>query len=318
MLDILPSEPIADIDGFAKARRQLEENLKKQEDIKADLEDEADDTDEAVIHKRQELDSLLTDTATLKNKIDVFVSGIENFDSVTLSENITKLMKRYGLTMQDLETLLGVSNGYVARTMGKDSKKRLSIDIVWKIAKLFQVNVSDLVNVDIDPPVAALKPVLDFVESLIKQTRGGVIHWENHGKDSDEMTKPLFSFGNGKTYAPEKNGNEKCVLCEDIYTIDSNIGVISFTKNTRGDRSGFDIYTIGERYDPEADKSYALVSKIFATHEEKTGRVEKKCEELLEEIKLHASDFVVSDTAKDLIDRFLGRGEYDPEALPFK
>lgn len=311
MLDIIPSEPIADIAGFAKVRRQLEEDLKKQEDIKADLEDEADDTDESVIQKRKELDSLLTDTAALKNKIDVFVSEIENFDSVTLSENITKLMKRYGLTMQDLETLLGVSNGYVARTMGKDSKKRLSIDIVWKIARLFQINVSDLVNADIDPPAAALQPVIDFVESLINQTREGLIHWENHGTVSDGTTKPLFSGRDSKKYDPENNSKEDGILCEDIYTIDSNVGVISFVKNVRDTNPGFDIYVIEETYDPEYDRSYAVTSKICNTHEEKTGRVEKKCEELLEEIKLHASDFVVSDTAKDLIDRFLGRGDHN-------
>ena len=317
MLDILPSEPIADIDGFVKVRRQLEEDSKKQEDIKADLEDEADDTDEGVIQKQKELDTLLADIATLKNKVDVFVSGIENFDSVTLSENISKLMKRYGLTMQDLEVLLGVSNGYVARTMGKDSKKRLSIDIVWKIAKLFQINVSDLVNADIDPPVEALQPVIDFVDSLSRQTDSGEFHWENHGRKRDDITIPLFRSTNDGVYCPEGCVDEKFELIEDVYSVHTNIGTLFYTKKQNEINEGYDIYVLQNAGKDEAkNHRREKLSKICSTIDDRTGRLKVKCDRLLEVIKLHASDFVVSDEAKNLIDKFLGRGIYDYESLP--
>lgn len=65
-----------------------------------------------------------------------------------LSSNLDYLLKRHGLRISDLEELLGVSAGYVSRTVNPDSKKRLSVDIVWKISAVFQVNVDDLLNID--------------------------------------------------------------------------------------------------------------------------------------------------------------------------
>ena len=45
--------------------------------------------------------------------------------------------------MGDLERLLGISAGYISRTVKENSSKKLSIDVVWKIAELFEISVQN-------------------------------------------------------------------------------------------------------------------------------------------------------------------------------
>ena len=47
--------------------------------------------------------------------------------------------------------------------MGADSKKRISIDIVWMIAQVFNANIDDLLNRDLTAPTKDLKKVISFV-----------------------------------------------------------------------------------------------------------------------------------------------------------
>lgn len=83
-----------------------------------------------------------------------------------LSSNLDYLLKRHGLRISDLEELLGVSAGYVSRTVNPDSKKRLSVDIVWKISTVFQVNVDDLLNIDFQVTTQSLSDVIAFFKKL--------------------------------------------------------------------------------------------------------------------------------------------------------
>ena len=91
-----------------------------------------------------------------KKLINGFINAQANYDSKFLSSNLDYLLKMYGLRISDLEGLLGVSAGYVSRTVNPDSKKRLSVDIVWKISAIFQVNVDNLLNIDFQIPTQSL------------------------------------------------------------------------------------------------------------------------------------------------------------------
>ena len=73
-----------------------------------------------------------------------------NYDSKFLSGNLDYLLKMHSLRISDLEELLGVSAGYVSRTVNPDSKKRLSVDIVWKISVIFHTALSHPVRL---PPI---------------------------------------------------------------------------------------------------------------------------------------------------------------------
>lgn len=62
-----------------------------------------------------------------KKIINGFINAQANYDSKFLSSNLDCLLKRHGLRISDLEELLGVSAGYVSRTVNPDSKK----DCLW-------------------------------------------------------------------------------------------------------------------------------------------------------------------------------------------
>ena len=101
-----------------------------------------------------------------KKQIYDFINAQANYDSKFLSGNLDYLLKMHSLRISDLEELLGVSAGYVSRTVNPDSKKRLSVDIVWKISVIFQVNVDDLLNIDFQVPTQSLRDVIDFFKKL--------------------------------------------------------------------------------------------------------------------------------------------------------
>lgn len=79
----------------------------------------------------------------------------------------------------------------------------------------------------------------------------------------------------------------------------------------------FEIYG-AEFYVLEFDDElpYPNVNRICCTLDDGTGTLNTKAEELINTIKLHESDFVVSDAAKSFIDSYLN--PYNPDAgLPF-
>ena len=91
----------------------------------------------------------------------------------------------HSLRISDLEELLGVSAGYVSRTVNPDSKKRLSVDIVWKILVIFQVNVDDILNIDFQVPTQSLHDVIDIFKKLKQDTDEATIHWNNQGNKKE-------------------------------------------------------------------------------------------------------------------------------------
>ena len=81
--------------------------------------------------------------------IQEYIDHIGDFNNGCLVKNIAYLLKKYGLRMGDLERLLGISAGYISRTVKENSSKKLSIDVVWKIAELFEISVQKLIEDDL-------------------------------------------------------------------------------------------------------------------------------------------------------------------------
>ncbi len=111
------------------AKRNSEELTKKISSLQLDL--ELDDEETPKLESRiVEIEQKLEEQ---KNFINGFINAQANYDSKFLGSNLDYLLKRHGLRISDLEELLGVSAGYVSRTVNPDSKKRLSVDIVWNL-----------------------------------------------------------------------------------------------------------------------------------------------------------------------------------------
>ena len=243
-----------------------------------------------------------------KKLITEFINAQANYDSKFLGSNLEYLLKMNSLRISDLEELLGVSAGYVSRTVNPDSKKRLSVDIVWKISVIFQVNVDDLLNIDFRIPTQSLCDVIAFFEKLKHETDEATIHWKNEGNKKENHVGVFFiELGEGRLdgtkryqYAPNGNVNEtKAVgLTDDIFSAETSIGELYLLplENQFGEK-GYELYRYSD-YGTHLDL-------VCSTFDDKSNKLKGKCDELFKSVKLHESDFVISESAKNLIDRYL-------------
>ncbi len=304
MSEEIKVHPIKSFKDYGLAKRSFEELTKKISSLQLDLELEDEETpklESKIIELKQKSEEQ-------KKLITEFINAQANYDSKFLGSNLEYLLKMNSLRISDLEELLGVSAGYVSRTVNPDSKKRLSVDIVWKISVIFQVNVDDLLNIDFLIPTQSLCDVIAFFEKLKHETDEAIIHWKNQGNKKENHVGVFFiELGEGRLdgtkryqYAPNGNVNEtKAVgLTDDIFSAETSIGELYLLplENQFGEK-GYELY----RY-PDYG---AYLDLVCSTFDDKSNKLKGKCDELFKSVKLHESDFVISESAKNLIDRYL-------------
>ena len=304
--------PIQSFKDYGLAKRNFEELTKKISSLQLDMElddEEAPKLERGIAELNQKL-------AEQKKHINDFSNAQANYDSKFLSGNLDYLLKMHSLRISDLEELLGVSAGYVSRTVNPDSKKRLSVDIVWKISVIFQVNIDDLLSIDFQVPTQSLRDVIEFFEKLKQETNEAIIHWNNKGSNIEYhkglFFKELEYFGLDGTkqygYAPDgyENATKAVGITDDIYSAETSIGELYLLplENQYGEK-GYELYRYTDR--EEYDSSYVTtdLDLICSTFDDKSNTLKGKCDELFKSVKLHESDFIISETAKSLIDRYL-------------
>lgn len=124
-----------------------------------------------------------------------FMDKLGDFDNSQLIRNIGTLLRKHGLRMGDLENALGISTGYISRTSKPGSSKKMSIDIVWKIARLFDVGLQSLIESDLSAPSTNTNLVLRFISKLLKQTGEEEIVWEDSCEALCAFENYLFDTG---------------------------------------------------------------------------------------------------------------------------
>lgn len=315
MSEEIKVHPIKSFKDYGLAKRNSEELTKKISSLQLDL--ELDDEETPKLESRiVEIEQKLEEQ---KNFINGFINAQANYDSKFLGSNLDYLLKMHGLRISDLEELLGVSAGYVSRTVNPDSKKRLSVDIVWKISAIFQVNVDDLLNIDFQIPTQSLCDVIAFFKKLKQETDEATIHWNNQGNKEEDHVRIFFreleEGGLDGTkrykYAPDGNANEtKAVgLTDDIFSAETSIGQLYLLplEDQFGEK-GYELYRYTGREDYNQnyyDSNDPDLELICSTFDDKSNKLKGKCDELFKSVKLHESDFVISESAKSLIDRYL-------------
>ena len=165
--------------------------------------------------------------------IQEYIDSIGDFNNGCLVKNIAYLLKKYGLRMGDLEKLLGISAGYISRTVKENSSKKLSIDVVWKIAELFEISVQKLIEDDLRDLSGNIGMLVDFMDKLKEQTQCVEIEWDNLGGVKSEIDERFEQIGlftateDGKIRyaAPGRNPKMGFYLADDII---STYGVDEF------------------------------------------------------------------------------------------
>lgn len=307
---------VSSLHEYAKGR----DNLKKLQDLYEEMgqrKEQEDLESEAVAESIREQN----------HQLALFADRLENFDSRYFSGNLEFLMHRDRTRMSDLESLLGVSAGYVSRTMGADSKKRLSVDIAWKIAKIFQVNMDDLLNRDLTAPTKDLKTAVDFVDKLRQDTDNEAVHWKNEGiKPCDGNAILFMKEQDGQKVFSPKGEYDDFYEAKEIYSVTLTIGQVYLVQTeTMLNETVFDLYlydddAYGEavRYGVEPENPLVF---LCGSEMDRSDLLLAECTKLMNAIKTHADDFIVSEEAKNYINRFLNPIVLvpdDDDDLPFK
>lgn len=257
-----------------------------------------------------------------KQKVRDFIEKYPAYNTKTLGDNMTYLVEQHGMKISDLETVLGLSAGYISRTLGAEAKRRMSIDSVWKISELFQVNIDDLLTRDLSKPTESINLVIDFIHKLKQETDAGDIHWTVLGPLGRKGTELLYeekTDHNGKTtytYAPENVEGEYGFFYEDgdIYKVELSIGEVFIVPVSNFGPGGYDIllFEDGEGYAPSG------FTVICSTSNEFTGTLSTEAAKLVKSINEHKNDYFVTARAKQIISNYLNPAfsETDDE-MPF-
>lgn len=123
----------------------------------------------------------------LKQQEDVikeYMDSIGDFDKTVMLSNISTLLKEHGMKMGELEQILGISTGYISRIAKPGSDKKLSIDVAWKIARLFNRSLYELLEVNYSELTPTEKYLVSFIEKLCSDTVADRLEWNRESADS--------------------------------------------------------------------------------------------------------------------------------------
>lgn len=214
-----------------------------------------------------------------EDAIQEYYSSIPDFDNSLLIKNINYLAKKYSIRIGDLEKMLRISAGYISRTAKEGTAKKMSIDVVWKIARFFHTDLRDLVDRDLEMPSDENELLCRFIKKLRRQTEEHEITWKCLGGVMAELDRNLEESGLITDYGDDKDAiyhphDQKAgvnlrliddvVACEDIRE-DTSLVIVPYSME-KGGNTYYDFFfmeEIPDRGDPELS-SYNF-EKIFRT-----------------------------------------------------
>lgn len=249
-----------------------------------------------------------------------YIDSIGKFNNVQMIVNLNFLLKKYGLRIGELEQVIGVSPGYISRTAKENSQKKLSIDVVWKLAKLFGLSLEEMVESRINIPHDNTGILTAFIKKLLLLTKTNKIEWCIQGGRVCEVDEDLNKLGiihqknNIGVYAYQMehlNPELTWVIASDIVAIkkfDNNrsLVVIPYValseKNKDSDTfiaDGYDfIFVWNENNQPQWEK-------FFYTSEDAFGGLKELTTKLIESIQTNLYEAKISLRARCVIENFL-------------
>lgn len=247
-----------------------------------------------------------------------YVDSLGDFDNTLLIKNIGVLLRKNGLRLGDLENALGISAGYISRTSKPGSGKKMSIDTVWKIARLFGVSLQDLLVKDLDIPAANRDLVSQFVSKLIEQTENDDIEWTSWSRGVQAFTKrmeemKLFTEDEelGIIYHPNHlNPNMTWVVNSEIYgcdTIRPGKSLVFFEyKPLEKEKSFFDFFFVSLHGDLEHEEAaFCQFEPAFNSSDSPFGNIVELCEKLTSLIEDKSCDTQLTKDVKSWMTDYL-------------
>lgn len=253
-----------------------------------------------------------------KDYIQEYIEGIGEFDNSTLAANIAYLAKENGLRVGDLEEALGISAGYISRTIKENSKKKMSIDTVWKIAQLFNTDVNTLLQSHLWDRESNTSLLEVFLDKLYFDTRDNYLTWEYDGglmimlNDRYEEMGLLEEEDTHTViyHLNHPNPDIKWVLDKDVVCVknfegEKDLVMIPFVPADRKHKTAYDfifIWKVGETWKWE---------KVFYTSDTPFGQLEEKSQRLYNLIESRELDAKITPKIQKVITDYIKGGRPD-------
>lgn len=252
---------------------------------------------------------------TQQSWIDGYMKDLGDFDNSLLTKNIAYLTKKHGIRMGDLEKILGISPGYISRTSKNNSAKKMSIDNVWRIAKIFGVELSALLETDLQVPNQNTALVSQFLDKLKTQTERNQIEWENLGGVVAEFDRRLAALemfqeqGDEVIYKPHHlNPEAKFFLADDVYACKSikhgsvfiMVAYMMDNNNRFYHVDYYFLHPVNNVIQPLAPE------KAFCTADDRTGLLDRMAKGLMNQVQTQEMDTKISPEVRSFISSYLG------------
>ncbi|MBQ6132772.1 MAG: helix-turn-helix transcriptional regulator [Lachnospiraceae bacterium] len=247
-------------------------------------------------------------------EINNFRDSVNVYDSKYLSDNLMKLTEAAGLRFSDVDDMLGVSTGYIAKTVKKDSKKRLSIDIVRNLAELFHVNIDDLISRPLYGTSKDMETMIKFLEMLRQKTRSGDYVWRRLDKHDIEY-KALFREREGSPrYRFKPKNDDTSFFLKEVYYEKIKDGALFVTYHTseegrercevlRANSACF--YSDGCIRTPQEIETTDFL-EVCDSADDPNGILKEKIKEIINAINSRERDYKIEFGAKQFITEFMG------------
>ncbi|WP_207638026.1 helix-turn-helix domain-containing protein [Butyrivibrio sp. FC2001] len=239
-----------------------------------------------------------------KDVINKYIDEKTNYNQTLLGKNIDYILNKYNLKISQLEYMLGLSAGYISRAVGENSKKRLSINIVVKLSRLFNIDIDDLVCKDLSIPSENIMALERFLDKLMADTKHKSIKWEilkTRTSDKAELIAIQDTYKDpvllGKTI---DDSLENALIAEKFCCANTSIGELYILPVCDDFLAG---YIIISRKNQGKESKCTL---ICDTRNINDFHVLQGAQDLFEYIIEHSDDYCLSQEAEDLINEFLG------------
>jgi len=255
-----------------------------------------------------------------KDYIQEYLDSLGEFDNSFLVSNINYLAKKNDLRMGDIEKLLGISTGYISRTAKENSAKKLSIDVVWKFAKLFEIELRALLETNLQIPNSNTEMAEKFLRKVYSQTEEGTIEWISNGGVECELDESIVEArlvteeDETILYHPMRlNRNARFILAGEIFTceninLEKEVLIIPF-KLDKSERIEYD-FVLRWSEDDESNPNYGkhYFKRMFNTVDDPFGALDVYAGNLYRLIKEREYDTRMLSEVKDIIVDFLKVG----------
>lgn len=250
--------------------------------------------------------------------ISEYVEFLGDFNNTILTNNIGYLLKKNNMRVGELEEFLGISTGYISRTIKEDSKKKMSIDIVWKIARLFGTDVRTLTENEMWISHSNTDLLKKFLEKLYKDTKDNYFRWEYEGGVMVVLNERFEKSGLITTEEDEKcvyhpqhlNPEVKWVLNKDIISLECfdktrDLAIIPYIAEEKENLRGYDFILIWQ------DGEDVCWQKVFYTADDPFGHLLEGADKLYSLIEDAEFDAKLTPNIHQLISGYVEGGRPD-------